>query len=122
MTAATWMVGTKGQHTHGLKLLVLFICSLLAMPSPAQLDVLPTPREVNNAGGMELAGAVEIQVFDPAFFDASPQNPHYIRIALPTDIVLAETLVDIAGDPIYLALHTLFPGLESVGAARPSAS
>jgi len=91
-------------------LLLLGLCSA---PAFAEIEIQTSINDFYVAGESELLGSITMYVKDDDFADASPENPHFIRIRLASGLVLASTLVDLTqpdrsvGDPVYLAVELI---------------
>lgn len=78
------------------------------------------PREMTPNGVCETAGNLNLTVGDDLFFMASPENPVYLRLALPSDTYLCQTLVDPAQpDPVLLAISLENPN-SSLNVVAPA--
>jgi len=83
---------------------------LLPQRSLAAVDVLTSPENVVNGGVAELASALLFTIDDDDFAGASPESPIYLRVELPADVVLGQTVVGPNQPPIFLALSTVANG------------
>ena len=70
----------------------------------AAVDVWSLPESVAQGGSAELAGSMMFIVDGDDFASASPGSPVYLRISLPPDVSLSQTLAGPNQPPIHLSL------------------
>lgn len=96
---------------------------LLGLPAWGGIIVQTSPEVIELNATNALTGEIELIIEGDVFADASEESPVFIRVALRDEVVLSETLVDVDGDPIYLAMTTFGngPGFELQMNASPTA-